>query len=77
MRGKPKINQPVVLKHVKDPVVMHIEEITSEGDKCKCVWHDRVGAPYRAEFNTDVLEAYKETRAQENEGGKLALVKAN
>jgi uncharacterized protein YodC (DUF2158 family) len=64
MRGKPKINQAVVLKHIKDAVVMHIEEIAPEGDKCKCVWQDRIGAPYRAEFNTDVLESYKEPRSQ-------------
>jgi hypothetical protein len=67
MRGKPKVNQPVIIKHAKDPVVMHIEEISKDGDKCKCVWQDRVGAPYRAEFNTEVLEAYKEARNKYND----------
>jgi hypothetical protein len=60
MRGKPKLNQAVILKHTKEPVVMHIEEISKDGEKCKCVWQDRVGAPYRAEFNTEVLESFKE-----------------
>jgi hypothetical protein len=62
MRGKPKINQAVIIKHVKEPIVMHIDEISKNCDKCKCVWHDKVGAPYRAEFNTEILEAYKENR---------------
>jgi hypothetical protein len=79
MRGKPKINQAVVLKHVKDPVVMHIEGITTEGEectKCTCVWQDRVGAPYRTDFNVDVLEAYKEPRGREIESHEtLSLVK--
>jgi hypothetical protein len=78
MRGKPKINQAVILKHVKDPVIMHIEGLADNGEKCTCVWQDRVGAPYRTEFNTEVLEAYKESRSQSVDApAKLALVKEN
>jgi hypothetical protein len=70
MRGKPKINQPVVLKHTPHSIIMHIEEISQEGDKCKCVWQDKIGAPYRAEFNTDILEAFKEPRKSEDDKPK-------
>jgi hypothetical protein len=59
MRGSPKINQPVVIKHIKDPIVMHIEKISEDKNICTCVWQDKIGAPYRTEFNTDVLESYK------------------
>jgi hypothetical protein len=61
MRGSPKINQAVVIKHVGEPIVMHIEAISKDGEKCTCVWQDKIGAPYRSDFNTDVLESYKST----------------
>jgi hypothetical protein len=59
MRGKPKENQAVVLKHVRNPIVMHIEKIDTGGKKCTCVWQDKMGAPFRTEFNTEILESYK------------------
>jgi hypothetical protein len=73
MRGKPKVNQAVILKHTIDPLVMHIESITPEGDKCTCVWQDRVGAPYKSEFNTEILESYKASKGI-MDIGKLSLV---
>jgi hypothetical protein len=66
MRGKPKINQAVILKHVQNPIVMHIEKVESSGEKCTCVWQDKIGAPYRTEFNTDVLESYKMPASEKN-----------
>jgi hypothetical protein len=61
MRGSPKLNQAVIIKHVEDPIIMHIESISKDGEKCTCVWQDKIGAPYRSDFNTDVLESYKPT----------------
>jgi uncharacterized protein YodC (DUF2158 family) len=59
MRGKPKLNQAVIVKHEDKPVVMHIAAISKDGESATCVWHDRIGAPYKSEFNTEILEAYK------------------
>jgi hypothetical protein len=67
MRGKPKLNQAVVLKHVANPIVMHIDKIEGDGEKCICVWQDRVGAPYRTEFNTEILESYKPVKPSSEE----------
>jgi hypothetical protein len=76
MRGKPKLNQAVILKHISDPVVMHIEAISKDGEKCTCVWQDRVGAPYKSEFNTDILESFKASSFQDTVNNeKLSLVK--
>jgi hypothetical protein len=72
MRGKAKLDQPVILKHVEDPIVMHIDKISGDGKRCTCVWHDKVGAPYRTEFNTAVLEVYKP--ASSGSSKKLRLV---
>jgi uncharacterized protein YodC (DUF2158 family) len=59
MRGKPKVNQAVIVKHVSSPIVMHIDEVSEDGGKCTCVWHDKIGAPYKSQFNTEILESYK------------------
>jgi hypothetical protein len=59
MRGKPKVNQAVIVKHVKEPVVMHIQGISGDGQECTCVWHDKIGAPYKSVFNTEILESFK------------------
>jgi uncharacterized protein YodC (DUF2158 family) len=59
MRGKPKVNQAVIVKHEEKPVVMHIDSISEGEEECSCVWHDRIGAPYRSTFKTEILEAYK------------------
>jgi uncharacterized protein YodC (DUF2158 family) len=79
MRGKPKVNQPVIVKHETNPIIMHIDSITPDGLKCTCVWHDKIGAPYRSEFNTDILESYKansskEEKVQVEEGGNVSVV---
>jgi hypothetical protein len=78
MRGKPKLNQAVVVKHVADPVVMHIDKISGDGEHCTCVWQDRVGAPYKSEFNTEILESYKaSSNASQNGEDRLSLVKVH
>jgi hypothetical protein len=65
MRGKPKINQAVVIKHAEDPVVMHIENI--KGNECSCVWHGKDGAPYRSNYHADILESYKGAKQTRDE----------
>jgi hypothetical protein len=78
MRGKPKLNQAVVLKHVSDPVVMHINKISDDGEQCTCVWQDRIGAPYKSDFNTDILESFKaQSSSFQNSEDKLSLVKGH
>jgi uncharacterized protein YodC (DUF2158 family) len=64
MRGKPKVNQAVIVKHEEKPIVMHITALSKDGEKVTCVWHDRIGAPYQSEFPTEILEAYKPTKKE-------------
>lgn len=73
MRSAPKQNMPVVLKHTKDKdvPVMYIDDVSKVGadgkGKVSCVWLAKDGTPYKADFNTEMLEKFTPPKDTDSE----------